>query len=497
MRLERNILWIISAVAIGVWLADAAMDSFLFGHGTFWDAVFFDVTNREIFLRLFFISIYSLFAFLLSRILSKKARVHDELIKHATAIEMAMDGIALFNDKHEYVFVNEAYARITGFKNPSELVGRDYTAVYDEQQIAQLKEKVFPELEHSGRWHGELTAHRKDGSLFDQEASITRLADGSCVCVMRDITERKKKEDDITRSERFLQMIFDSIRDPFCIFDSDYRIVRANDAYARLKQRAVEDIVGKTCFKVLEGRDNVCDGCIIQTTLQSGDPCAKEKKVLLKTGEEMWLEIYSYPIEDRDGRVTHVIEYTRDITERKRAEDDHKRLIKRLEYLSSIDGLTGLLNRRALTEQLEYEIDRARRYNAELSLILCDLDNLKEINDTYGHRAGDLAIQLVSATLRNSLRNADIAGRYGGDEFLIIAPQTSLEGAKSIAEKIIIALQDTELPLDKTTRLAVSVSLGVAGLKSSDEDMDSLVSRVDAALYNSKSAGRNRLSLAE
>jgi len=184
------------------------------------------------------------------------------------------------------------------------------------------------------------------------------------------------------------------------------------------------------------------------------------------------------------------------VTDRKKSEEDRRRLIERLEYLSKVDGLTGLLNRRALAEQLEYEIDRAKRYNSELSIILCDLDNLKEINDTYGHLAGDTTLQIVSASLRNALRNSDIAGRYGGDEFLVIVPQTAIAGASSIAEKIRNAVQMAEVRIDDIQRVSISLSIGVASLKVPSETMDSFVSRVDTALYSSKNSGRNRITIA-
>jgi diguanylate cyclase (GGDEF)-like protein len=116
-----------------------------------------------------------------------------------------------------------------------------------------------------------------------------------------------------------------------------------------------------------------------------------------------------------------------------------------------------------LTEKLQYEVDRVRRYAGELSVILCNLDNLKEINDRHGHLAGDLAIQLVAGTLRNSLRSADIAGRYGGDEFLVIVPQTPTGGAMNIAEKIRSAAERTEVRIEGDKRVAISLSMGHPG----------------------------------
>jgi diguanylate cyclase (GGDEF)-like protein len=182
--------------------------------------------------------------------------------------------------------------------------------------------------------------------------------------------------------------------------------------------------------------------------------------------------------------------------ERKKADEERKRLTDRLEYLSSTDSLTGLLKRQVLTEQLQCEVDRVRRYAGELSVILCNLDNLKEINDLHGHLAGDLAIQLVAGTLRNSLRSADIAGRYGGDEFLVIVPQTPTRGAMNIAEKIRSAAERTEVRIEGDKRVAISLSIGVASFAGPPGNMDTFISSVDAALYHSKNTGRNKVTVA-
>jgi diguanylate cyclase (GGDEF)-like protein/PAS domain S-box-containing protein len=135
-----------------------------------------------------------------------------------------------------------------------------------------------------------------------------------------EIRERKQTEADFQKSEAFLKTIFDSIQDPFCIIDRDYRIVRANEAYAQMRNKGLGDLLGKTCYEVLLNRNSVCDECIVQKTFASGDPCAKEKRAQLFDGMKTWSAINTYPIVNGGGIVSHVIEYTQDITERKRAE---------------------------------------------------------------------------------------------------------------------------------------------------------------------------------
>jgi len=123
------------------------------------------------------------------------------------------------------------------------------------------------------------------------------------------------------------------------------------------------------------------------------------------------------------------------------------------------------------------------------------VDLFKHINDTYGHAAGDRALTAVSAVLRQTLRKADILGRYGGDEFMIILPETSLAGAQSLAEKIRAAVERLELAVPGNKRTALTLSMGVASCCMPGDDLDALVSLADAALYTSKEAGRNRVSV--
>ncbi len=309
-----------------------------------------------------------------------------------------------------------------------------------------------------------------------------------------EIIDRMRTEEELYRSESFLSTIFDSFHDPFSIVNRDYRIVKFNDAFSRIKNLPAKDLLGKKCYEALHGRDSVCDDCVIAKTFQSKDPCAKEKQVRQANGTEIWIEIYTYPILDQQRNVTHVVEYTRDITDRKKSEAEKKQLIENLNHLSTTDSLTGLCNRRALTETLYYEIERAQRYNTDLSLILCDVDKFKPINDTYGHAAGDAALQAVSEALKTMLRKTDILGRYGGDEFMIILPETTLNGAKLLAEKIRLAVSGVELPVAKNEQISLSISLGVAGCCAPAESIDTLVRLADSALYQSKQGGRNRVS---
>ncbi|MDA8172252.1 MAG: diguanylate cyclase [Nitrospiraceae bacterium] len=313
----------------------------------------------------------------------------------------------------------------------------------------------------------------------------------STIIVQFILKEQRRTEEALRRSSRFLSDVFESIRDPFSVFTNDFRIVKVNSEYAALKGRSVEELTGDMRCYEIQGRASVCEGCVVQKTMLSANPCAKEKRLRLSDGSDIWVEIYTYPILDADARVSHVIEYVRDTTGKKAAEMERKRFIEKLEQLSRSDDLTGLLNKRALMERLEYEVDRARRYHAPLSLISCDLDNFKQVNDTLGHEAGDRVLQIVAQALSGALRKSDIIGRMGGDEFLLILPQTPLEGAGGFAERMRQTVENITYPTDITVR--PTLSLGLAAYEGIP-DPNEILKCADVALYGSKRAGKNRVS---
>lgn len=159
--------------------------------------------------------------------------------------------------------------------------------------------------------------------------------------------------------------------------------------------------------------------------------------------------------------------------------------------LGTLDPLTGLPNRRAIFGELHKALDLARRHHRPLSVILCDLDHFKRVNDELGHPAGDEVLKTFSARIRSVLRDSDTAGRIGGEEFLVVLPETDLAGASLLADRIRLAFSGTPIPLASGPR-TVTCSLGFGCLKDSDADGGALVARVDGALYQAKGEGRNR-----
>ena len=167
---------------------------------------------------------------------------------------------------------------------------------------------------------------------------------------------------------------------------------------------------------------------------------------------------------------------------------------QKLERLANFDALTGLHNRQAILGKLHETINRAKRYREDFSLIMLDLDHFKKVNDRYGHLTGDDVLEEVAALIRGTIRNTDVAGRYGGEEFIIILPQTTLSSAWVIAERLRSIIEQAEMKDPAGNVFAITVSQGLAGWERG-EDAHSLISRSDEALYKAKEKGRNRVQI--
>jgi two-component system cell cycle response regulator len=166
---------------------------------------------------------------------------------------------------------------------------------------------------------------------------------------------------------------------------------------------------------------------------------------------------------------------------------------EQLEILAKTDELTGCLSRRYLMERLENELERAARYERLLGVVMFDIDDFKRLNDTHGHTTGDAALRSIGEVLRRSLRTADFVGRYGGDEFLLVLPETSANGTHQLAERIRNGVSRREFEL-RGGKLKLTISGGVAGFPDAEVvTPEDLIDRADQALYQSKAAGRNKV----
>ena len=215
-----------------------------------------------------------------------------------------------------------------------------------------------------------------------------------------------------------------------------------------------------------------------------------EAEMVSSTGKRFWCELSAAVLTFKGAPA--LLMGGIDISRRKEAEVAQQLVEAQLRAIANTDGLTGAVNRRHLFEVGETEIARADRYARPLTAAMIDVDHFKQINDTLGHAAGDDALRALVRVIRAELRQTDVVGRYGGEEFVVLLPETDGAAAAMTLERV--RRQLAEVPLHETTRMTVSIGLAE---HRGDERLEALLERADAAMYRAKAAGRDRLVVAE
>lgn len=197
-----------------------------------------------------------------------------------------------------------------------------------------------------------------------------------------------------------------------------------------------------------------------------------------------------------EGDVERICILIEDVTDVCHYQTQLNKALEELAISNRIDGLTQAFNRKHWEECLAKEFSRARRYQHDLALVMLDLDHFKLLNDTFGHQGGDMVLIETAKTIDKLLRMGDLFGRYGGEEFAVILPNTDLEGAEEVAERIRQAIAKSAIN-HQDRRISVTASIGVAVIDSDDSRYEDLISNADTALYQAKATGRNRVCLAK
>ena len=314
-----------------------------------------------------------------------------------------------------------------------------------------------------------------------------------------EVEERRRLTEDLRRSRDQLDVILHGVADGIVVQDTEGNVIFANAAGAQclgvisleaLQGLPFEQVLGQ--FDLWTEAGEACSPARLPVLRAlAGEEVSDEVLCLAQrtTGTRRWYILNATPVFDRSGQVQFAVSIFKEITDRKFAE-------QALRELSVRDELTGLYNRRELNRLLSDEADRFRRYQRPASLVLLDIDHFKLVNDTYGHQAGDAVLQQVAGALVGKLRSTDRIARFGGEEFAILMPETSLFHAIEVAEDLRLQVQslrcEYEDPDGALITIPVTVSLGLATMSSEIECVESLVRAADTALYESKRNGRNR-----
>jgi diguanylate cyclase (GGDEF)-like protein/PAS domain S-box-containing protein len=395
---------------------------------------------------------------------------HPELVLEAARTSRIVD-------------VNDATLKLYGTSEKSDLIGTlDRMIVPDSLDI--LKKKILAIAEGNTSLETETVGRNLRGeqihlllrASLPHEISRTRRA----IVTKLDITELKRAQEALSISKREWERTFDAVPDLITIMDREQRVIRVNKAMADRIGMSPGDLAGRLCYEIFHANGRAPVNCPHAQLMTDGGEHLAEI-VEEKLGGTFMVSVT--PLLDDHGDLVGSVHVARDITKAKRLEEE-------LKLLATRDSLTGLLNRRYFMESFSSFFENSKRYSVPLSLCLCDLDNFKRVNDAYGHQAGDKVLAGFGEVLRNELRGGDIAGRYGGDEFIMLFPHTNSAEAAECLERIRSHLENIVFQMG-TESYSVSCTAGVAEFHPRMGHPEELVSAADEALYQGKAKGRN------
>lgn len=296
--------------------------------------------------------------------------------------------------------------------------------------------------------------------------------------------------------DQFFRQLLDGVNDGVYFVDKERVITFWNKAAERLSGYGRSEMVGKKCFESLfmhldDNGNALCDpqNCLALQAIRDGRDVTSDVFLHHKNGHRVPVQTRVSPIRDENSEIIGAVEIFNDSSARIAA----GQRIKDLEKMAMVDGLTGLANRRFMEMNLHARLAALQRYGWSFGVLFIDIDDFKRVNDTYGHDVGDQVLQMVAKTLQNSLRPFDIVGRWGGEEFLAIVLNTAEEQLCSVANRYRLLIERSGFTLGANA-VKVTVSIG-ATIAQGNDNVASLVKRVDDLLYQSKSAGKNCVSV--
>ena len=253
------------------------------------------------------------------------------------------------------------------------------------------------------------------------------------------------------------------------------------------------DAQGKICWQTLQsGQSGPCEFCTNNKLVDNnGQTTGVYVWEFQNTVNGHWYQCRDQAIQWIDGRIVRM-EIATDITDRKHAEEELKAAKEQAEALSRSDGLTGLNNRRAFYDDGEKILHQAKRYAHPMSLIMLDVDYFKKIYDMYGHIAGDAVLVSLANILKKNVREVDILGRLGGEEFAVILPEVTLPDAITMAERLRTEIEAVKVSSNDGD-ISITASFGLATLTEEQVSLEELINIADNSLYNAKRHGRNRV----
>jgi len=361
------------------------------------------------------------------------------------------------------------------------MVGMNLTRFFEAEHEISTLEDVRSLLETSKEFEGR-DYNKQPFSMWLSLNAISSENDDLWVCVISDITAWKQAEKNLKTTSSELDTILENAMVGIA-YIKERVLLKVNHKFEQLFEYERDDIEGQSVRR-LYLNDAAFEqlGEQAYTVLEQGDNFEGEVQLLRKNGEAFWCSLSSKAISAEHPEEGSIWLFE-DVTLQRKNDE-------KLRHLASSDSLTGLANRGVFNDRLEHAVHKAHRNNTRLAVFFLDLDHFKNINDSLGHKAGDILLCEVARRLTTCVREDDTVARLGGDEFTIILEEVrSAQYVAKVADKVLAAV--SQLYMLETTEVSVSPSIGISLYPADGRDVDLLVRNADAAMYHAKDSGRN------
>jgi len=425
----------------------------------------------------------------LSAEIEERTSAEGRMRLQVAALQAAANSIVITDVTGKILWVNSAFTRLTGYSG-EEAVGQNPRFLRSGKHDPSFYKNLWKTITSGEVWHGEVTNRRKDGSLYEEEMTITpvRAESGEIthfVAIKQDVTTRKAIAEALLHAqEKYRGLVEDAV---VGIFQAtpDGRIITANAAMARMhgydSPQQLMSEVSDAATQLFVNPNQLQE---ISRLLEKNEVAHDvEVEVNRRDGTMAWLLGNLRAVRGRDGRIVRHEGTVQDITERKAAE-------KQVQYLAYYDALTGLPNRTLFRDRLTKALASARRRKEKVALLFFDLDRFKTINDSLGHSVGDLLLKEVAERLKGWAREQDTVARLGGDEFVVVLTGIKEVADIAVAANRILNMMATEFAIQGQL-LRVTCSLGISVFPDHGPDAEALLKSADAAMYYAIDKGGN------
>lgn len=409
----------------------------------------------------------------------------------STIIDIAPVRIFWKNKELEYMGCNSAFAADAGENNPADLVGKndyqmgwkDQADLYradDRRVIESERPKLFFEEPQTTPDGKEIWLSTSKVPLRDAQNEVIGI-----LGLYEDITERKNFQLSLQRQKNTAQNYLDIVGVLILVLDIDKKVQLINRHGCDIIGYSADEVIGKNWV------ENFLPERFWKKVSEVGDSLTHHDKhrityfenpVLTKNGEERLIAWRNTSLVDEEGTIIGILTSGEDITERKLSEE-------KILYLANFDPLTGLPNRTQMNDHLRYTVNLTKRSGGNFAILFLDLDHFKEINDSLGHSYGDELLKEIAHRLKAAIREEDTLSRLGGDEFILLLPDTNSIEASQVAQKL---LEIIALPISvEAHEFSVTSSIGIALYPVDGTEVEPLLKNADTAMYRAKQEGRN------